>query len=367
MSNLIEVPKMIITAAEAKAKMDRMAEVVNNKGVLGMPDNVRMILASFIGGGHVIASGVPGTGKTIMMRTITQCVSAVFGRVTCVADARPSDLIGSPIYNRATMTFDNVYGPAVMTKGKYNNFLLADEMNRTPAKTQAALLELLEERQVTMNGETILMKLLFGFATINPVEEGGTGVYPLSEALIDRFACKLIFDYVAQKDARRVLRLLADCKFDQVSLITPVMDLAEFSEICQLGLQVAANANEGTIAYINNIVEATRPRRSVTQGRRGRKSEQPNPYFAEVHGDKAKKLSEAIQFGASLRAEEWLLRVAAGLAVLDGTGEITADHIQEAAFPVLRGRIIRTGGGYQEFSNDDIIDIVLDNVSPDRL
>lgn len=266
--------------------------------ILGQRTNLRLLLAAILAGGHVLIEGVPGTGKTQMVRTLANLLGGSFNRIQFTPDLLPSDITGSTIYNMKESNFQTLKGPV------FTNILLADEINRTPAKTQAALLEAMEEKQVTIQGETYLLPdVFFVVATQNPIEFEGT--YPLPEAQQDRFLFKLHIDFPAFEEEKNVLKMVIENNFKENNT-TPVMDMDTFLAI-KKEIQ-SANIGDGVLDYIMGIVRNTRE-------------------------------SEAIRFGASTRAAISIGRAAQAWAYLAGRDYVTPDDVKMVAKAALRHRI----------------------------
>ncbi|GAB3802278.1 AAA family ATPase [Virgibacillus kimchii] len=266
--------------------------------ILGQTTNLRLLLAAILSGGHVLIEGVPGTGKTQMVRTLSNLIGGEFNRIQFTPDLLPSDITGSTIFNMKENTFQTVKGPI------FANIILADEINRTPAKTQAALLEAMEEKQVTIQGETYpLPDVFFVVATQNPIEFEGT--YPLPEAQQDRFLFKLTIDFPELEEETDVLKqVLGRRNTDEAT--DAVLDLASFREIQQEMEEVTIS--DDILSYIMQIVRRTRE-------------------------------SESIRFGASTRAAIAMAKTAKAWAYLLERDYVTPDDVKVVARPALRHRI----------------------------
>ncbi|SET50628.1 MoxR-like ATPase [Oceanobacillus limi] len=268
------------------------------KRILGQTTNLRLMLSAILAGGHVLLEGVPGTGKTQMVRTLSNLLGGNFNRIQFTPDLLPSDITGSAIFNLKENTFETIKGPI------FSNILLADEINRTPAKTQAALLEAMEEKQVTIQGETYqLPEVFFVVATQNPIEFEGT--YPLPEAQQDRFLFKLHIDFPSLEDETNVLRNVMK-SHDEDALDSAVLDMKTFQEI-----QLAINditLSDDILDYVMKLVRKTRE-------------------------------SESIRFGASTRAAISIGKAAKAWAYLAERNYVTPDDVKMVAKPALRHRI----------------------------
>ncbi|HLR08629.1 MAG TPA: MoxR family ATPase [Bacillota bacterium] len=268
------------------------------KHILGQSMNLKLLLASILAGGHVLLEGVPGTGKTKMVRTLANLLGGTFNRIQFTPDLLPSDITGSTIYNMKESYFQTIKGPI------FANILLADEINRTPAKTQAALLEAMEEKQVTIQGETYrLPEVFFVVATQNPIEFEGT--YPLPEAQQDRFLFKLRIDFPTFADETNVLKQAIEKSADR-SAVEPILDLETFLAI-RKAIE-ATTLNDDVLGYITQIVRQTRE-------------------------------TESIQFGASTRAAIAIAKATQAWAYLAGRDYVTPDDVKVVSKPALRHRI----------------------------
>ncbi|WP_404470480.1 AAA family ATPase [Sutcliffiella horikoshii] len=266
--------------------------------ILGQHLNLKLLLSSVLAGGHVLLEGVPGSGKTQMVRTLASLLGGKFNRIQFTPDLLPSDITGSSIYNMKEGAFETLKGPI------FTNILLADEINRTPAKTQAALLEAMEEKQVTIQGETFpLADVFFVVATQNPIEFEGT--YPLPEAQQDRFLFKLHIDFPSLEEETAVLKQVMENKFTHTD-VEPVLDMETFLSIRKEIQQVTLS--ESILDYMMQIVRKTRE-------------------------------SDSIRFGASTRAGISIGRAAQAWAYLSNRNYVTPDDIKMVTKPALRHRI----------------------------
>ncbi|WP_144548126.1 MoxR family ATPase [Bacillus sp. X1(2014)] len=266
--------------------------------ILGQSLNLKLLLSAILAGGHVLLEGVPGTGKTQMVRTLANLLGGTFNRIQFTPDLLPSDITGSTIYNMKESTFQTLKGPI------FTNILLADEINRTPAKTQAALLEAMEEKQVTIQGETYpLPEMFFVVATQNPIEFEGT--YPLPEAQQDRFLFKLRIEFPSFEEEKNILKQVIENSFDEKPM-SVMLDMDKFLSIRRVIEKVTVSEN--VLDYMMKIVRKTRE-------------------------------ADAIRFGASTRAGISIGKAAQAWAYLSGRDYVTPDDIKMVAKPALRHRI----------------------------
>ena len=266
--------------------------------ILGQSTNIKLMLSAVLAGGHVLLEGVPGTGKTQMVRTLARLLGGDFKRIQFTPDLLPSDITGSAIYNIKNNNFETLKGPV------FTNILLADEINRTPAKTQAALLEAMEEKQVTIQGETYtLPEVFFVVATQNPIEYEGT--YPLPEAQQDRFLFKLKIDFPSFEEEKNVLKQVMENKM-QLQDVDHALDLETFLSIRKEIENVTLS--ESVLDYIMKIVRKTRE-------------------------------TEMITVGASTRAGIAIGKAAQSWAYLSKRDYVTPDDVKMVTRPSLRHRI----------------------------
>jgi MoxR-like ATPase len=287
-----------------------LEEVMREIGgvVVGQRSMLDRLLIGLLADGHVLLEGVPGLAKTLAVRTLAATISGGFHRIQFTPDLLPSDLIGTMIYNQRSGDFAVQRGPI------FTNILLADEINRAPAKVQSALLEAMQEKQVTIGGETLpLPDLFLVLATQNPIEHEGT--YPLPEAQVDRFMFKLIVTYPARQDEREMLdRMTAGPE----PVARPVLDPEQVIQSRRLVQDVYV---DGRIKeYVLDLIGATRQPASVG--------------LAEI--------APLIEYGASPRAAIFLIRAAKAHAFMAGRSHVVPEDIKALGLDVLRHRLLLT-------------------------
>ena len=269
--------------------------------VVGQERTVDLILAAILAEGHVLLEGVPGVAKTLMARTVSRLIDAQFGRIQFTPDLMPSNVLGTMVFNMKSGEFQFHKGPV------FADVILVDEINRAPAKTQAALFEVMQERQVTIDTNTYPMNPVFTIiATQNPVEQEGT--YKLPEAQLDRFIMKINVGYPSPQEEFEVLyRHNGNNAFDQLSGIKPVVSIEELTAM--RGMLSHVVVEQSLMQYIVSIVHSTRNSRHIF-------------------------------LGASPRASVALMQTSKALALLQGRDFVTPDDIQFLAYPVLCHRLI---------------------------
>jgi MoxR-like ATPase len=302
-----------------------LAEI--NKVMVGQEALVERVLIALLADGHVLLEGVPGLAKTLLIKTVAQAIQADFARIQFTPDLLPADLVGTQIYNPRTNEFSVHQGPI------FASLILADEINRAPAKVQSALLEAMQERQVTIGDTTYKMDDLFlVMATMNPIEQEGT--YPLPEAQVDRFMLKVRVDYPNRAEERIIMDRMTGAALPTV---TPVVRPADILHAREIVKQVYVD--DKIKNYVLDLVIRTR---------------QPgNNGLAD--------LNTLIQFGASPRASINLILAARAHAFLQGRGFVTPEDIKQIAPDVLRHRIITTYEAEAEnITSDHIVRRILD-------
>ena len=296
--------------------------------IVGQKYMIERLLIGLLTRGHILLEGVPGLAKTLAVKTLSSAIDTRFQRIQFTPDLLPADLIGTMIFNQKDGTFLPRKGPI------FANIILADEINRAPAKVQSALLEAMQERQVTIGDTTYpLDEPFLVMATQNPIEQEGT--YPLPEAQIDRFMLKLKIDYPDQKEERQILDLMAQ---DEAILIQKVVGPADILRVREVVKEVYMD--ERIKDYIVQLVFATR---------------KPQEFKLDI--------KDLIQFGASPRATIFLAQAARAHAFIKGRGYVTPEDIKAVGMDVLRHRIILTyEAEAEEMTTESIISRIFDAV-----
>ena len=316
------------TPQQARLGANLINEV--SKVLVGQETMVMRLLTGLLAGGHVLLEGLPGLAKTLTVRSLAQAIDTGFSRIQFTPDMLPADVIGTEIFNPKEGTYSVKQGPI------FSNLVLADEINRAPAKVQAALLEAMQERQATIGGHSFRMDDPFlVLATQNPIEQEGT--YPLPEAQIDRFMMKVKIGYPSKEEERRILdRMASGQPIPEVSVVAHPMDIAE--------ARVAVGdvfVDEKVRDYIVDIVQATRPEAGIG--------------VPHVEG--------MIEHGASPRASIWLMLAAKAHAFLQGRNYVTPHDVKTLTPDVLRHRVSLSYEAEAEgMVPEDIIQRILDTV-----
>jgi MoxR-like ATPase len=301
----IDVQRIKATVAEKAEKLHLIRAEVG-KVLIGQDEMVSRLLVALLTGGHVLLEGVPGLAKTTAIRTLAQAIDAPFRRIQFTPDLLPADLIGTLIWNPRDGGFTTRKGPI------FSTFVLADEINRAPSKVQSALLEAMQERQVTLGEQSHPLDPLFlVLATQNPIEQEGT--YPLPEAQVDRFMLKVKVGYPSQADEKKVVAQALDRAALAVRPVAAPQDLLEMRGAVEL-----IYLDEHVRDYCLALVQATR-----------------DPAKAGL-----KELAPLVAFGASPRASIALALGARALAFLDGAGFVTPQHVKDIARDILRHRVL---------------------------
>lgn len=297
-----------IDIVEVADKIQQIKDEIG-KIIVGQKEVVDLILSCVLADGHILLEGVPGVAKTFMAKIISRLIDAKFSRIQFTPDLMPSDVLGTTVFNMQTSSFDFHAGPV------FGNMVLVDEINRAPAKTQAALFEAMEERQITVDGKTYQMDAPYTIiATQNPVEQEGT--YRLPEAQLDRFMMKITVGYPDVEDGLEILRRHQQkADFTDVSSLTPFISK---EEVLSLRQQVAGILiDDSLLRYIVEIVEQTRN-------------------------------SRAVFLGASPRATVAILKCAKAYALINGRDFVTPDDIKYVSPYILQHRIILTAEAEME-------------------
>ena len=317
-----------VLSAEMVALREKFSRAKEEMGkvIVGQYLLIERMFIALLADGHLLVEGVPGLAKTLAVNTLSKVISCEFKRIQFTPDLLPADLIGTTIYNPKEGTFSVKKGPI------FTNILLADEINRAPAKVQAALLEVMQERQVTMSGETFRAGSPYlVLATQNPIEQEGT--YPLPEAQTDRFMMKVIIDYPNREQEKEIMAKWAKvtAKLEPEAVMTGEEVVAAQKVVDQIFV------DEKVDEYILDLVFATRD---------------PKAFNVPIEG--------LLQFGASPRASIALKMCARAFALLEGRAYVTPDDVKQVAHDVLRHRLRRSyEAEAEEVSPDDIIDEIL--------
>jgi MoxR-like ATPase len=299
------------------------------KVIVGQEDLVNGLMVALLANGHVLVEGLPGLAKTLTVKTLSEAVSAQFQRVQFTPDLLPADIVGTLIFNPKEGTFSVKKGPV------FTNILLADEINRAPAKVQSALLEAMQERQVTISDTSFkLPELFLVLATQNPIEQEGT--YPLPEAQVDRFMLKIKITYPTREEEGKILETMSRRNAPKVGASIPVETILKARETCD-----QIYIDEKIKKYVLDLVLATR---------------NPAEYGLE-------KIKPWILYGGSPRATIFLVQAAKAYAFLNGRGYVTPEDIKAVGYDVMRHRILVTYEAEAEnVKSEDILKTVFETI-----
>ena len=315
---------------EKASKFTDLIRLEMSKTIIGQTEMVDKLLIGLLANGHVLLEGVPGLAKTLAINTLSSAIDAQFSRIQFTPDLLPADVVGTMIYNPREESFKVKKGPI------FANFVLADEINRAPAKVQSALLEAMQERQVTIGNETFEVPDPFlVLATQNPVEQEGT--YPLPEAQVDRFLLKVVIGYPTKEEEQQILR--SNLSVDGLPKPKPVVSTKEVLKARKLVRSIYLD--EKVEKYIIDLVFATRSPENVGLGH----------------------LTELISFGASPRASIGLGIAAKANAFLDHRGYVTPEDVRAVAMDVMRHRVGLTFEAEAEnITQEQIVTEIMDSV-----
>lgn len=291
------------------------------------------ILTALLAGGHCLLEGVPGLAKTLMVRTLSQALDLPFRRIQFTPDLMPTDIIGTEVLEEDHATGKRFFK---FNKGPlFANIILADEINRTPPKTQSALLEAMQEFEVTYGGQTYqLDRPFFILATQNPIEQSGT--YPLPEAQLDRFLLYIRIGYPTEQEETSIL---SNTTGSRSAKVLPVLNAAEILEMQQLVRQVSID--DELVQYVSRVVRATRPETTTVA-----------------------YVKEWVRWGAGPRAGQALILTAKARALLNGRYAVIMDDIRDMAYPVLRHRILMNfRAEAEQITPQEVTDVLLKEIA----
>ncbi|MBN8724521.1 MAG: AAA family ATPase [Acidobacteria bacterium] len=334
----MDVQQLTAIVREQAPKINGLIAEIH-KRVIGQPILLERLLIGLLTGGHILLEGVPGLAKTLTIKTLSECLDLEFHRIQFTPDLLPADLIGTLIYNQKSGDFVARRGPI------FANMILADEINRAPAKVQSALLEAMQERRVTIGDTTYLLPEPFlVLATQNPVEQEGT--YPLPEAQVDRFMLKVVVDYPSRKEEREMLdRLTSDSLNADAADATAILveKVLTKSDLVTLRSTVSKIYVDDRVKdYCLDIVQASR-----------------NPALIKLE-----ELKSLIRYGASPRATIYLTLAAKAYAYLKNRAYVTPDDVKMICCDVLRHRLLLTYEAEAEnVTSDELVKRILDRVA----
>ena len=327
---------MKATEDDVAQQLEKLSDLRDeiSKVIIGQKDVVDELLITLFAGGHALLEGVPGLAKTLMIRTLASAIDADFRRIQFTPDLMPSDIVGTEILEEDHSTGKRFF---TFQKGPvFTNILLADEINRTPPKTQAALLEAMQEYSVTSGGKSFeLVRPFFVLATQNPIEQAGT--YPLPEAQLDRFLMYLKVDYPDEMEEFEVLKHTTG---GEKPVVRPVMNASDVTELQKLVRDVSIS--DDLITYVNTIVRSTRPSTGTVE-----------------------EVSKWVEWGAGPRAGQAMILTAKARALFEKRYAVTVADIKFVAKAVLRHRLLLNFKTEADgITPDHVTDVILENVTP---
>nr|WP_297297712.1 AAA family ATPase [uncultured Brachyspira sp.] len=318
---MVENNSLQAISEASKMALDVVQAIKNEikKVIIGQENMIDKLLLGIICDGHVLLEGVPGLAKTLTVKSLASTIDATYKRIQFTPDLLPADIVGTEIYDIKNSVFVPKQGPI------FSNIILADEINRSPAKVQSALLEAMGEHQVTIGDTTYQLPDVFlVLATQNPIEQEGT--YPLPEAQVDRFMLKVIVKYPTKSEEKTIIKNMSSSKPEELKPITTIETIEKLRK-----LAVQIHIEERLLDYIVNIIDATR-----------------NPKEYNLQG-------EYIEYGASPRAGIYLTKAAKANAMMQGRGFVMPEDIRAVAYEILRHRISVSYEAQAENINSDMI------------
>ncbi|MEM9389200.1 MAG: MoxR family ATPase [Bacteroidota bacterium] len=316
-----EVTTLVNKIGELKTEMAKV--------IVGQEEAIDQLIITFLAGGHALLEGVPGLAKTLMIRTLAEAIDLDFRRIQFTPDLMPSDILGTEILEEDHSTGKKFFK---FNKGPiFSNIVLADEINRTPPKTQAALLEAMQEFEVSYAGQTYpLARPFFILATQNPIEQSGT--YPLPEAQLDRFLMYIQIDYPSEQEEEDVLRSTTGAKRGKVNTVLTGTEIIRLKELVR-----EVVIGDELIALVNGLVRSTRPKITKDQ-----------------------KVTEYVGWGAGPRAGQAIILTAKARALVQGRYAVTKDDLSSVLLPVMRHRVlVNFKGEAENVTSDDVIKSIM--------
>lgn len=322
-----EIKALTEKSKKYSKELNDMIEEIQ-KVIVGQEDIIKKTIISLISDGHILLEGVPGLAKTLLVKTISEIIDLDFQRIQFTPDLLPADIIGTKIFNHKNNEFKTQKGPI------FTNLVLADEINRAPPKVQSALLESMQEKQVTIGDESYDLNLPFlVLATQNPIETEGT--YRLPEAQVDRFMFKLIINYPTLKDSNEIIDRMTKNNIPKVKKLLTKKQLIDIQKFTK-----EIYCDQKIYTYVSKIIDATRF---------------PDNYNLQIN--------HLIDFGASPRALIWLIIAAKANALLDQRGYVIPEDIHEIVYEVLRHRIILSyEAEAEDITADNIIKQIISKI-----